>query len=517
MTKQHTLFTFQRAFNGEWDVTYTGKDPDIVIPAGLIPEAEQHVSIRLHTENDSVTSISFPKDVAGVWLPTFYADRQLSHFEVDPQNPHLSSSDGVLFGDAGKTLLKVPAMKEGEYRVPEGVEKIGQGAFNNSRLSGIVLPDSLTEIPDYTFTGCHALRSVAIPAGVKELPFNTFSNTENLENFSFLGDTDVVYHYSDRDLPGEVENWISGESWDSVPECYLLACLKKYPAVKKYLRRFLAAALRGERREIYDWLSSMKPLSAPPAGRFQIRTLSETEAEIASYSGEEERITIPDRIDEKAIVSVGTGAFRRNDSCVRVVIPPGVRSIGRNAFSDCISLQEVILPDTCAEIGSAAFSGCKSLTRISLPPQITVLAEKTFFDCVSLKQLDLPQGLLHIKSAALKNCAHLESLTLPDSLLTLGSESLYHCGFNHGPKTEDSWGYTVNDFTIPAGVEKLSNAKEGLFARYPAAAELFGVFEYKIRLLVTEGSAAHRFAQKHGIPYRFSDAPDSTPKDGTDS
>lgn len=509
MTKQNTPFIFQRAFNGEWDLTYTGSDPDIVIPAGLIPETNQPVSIRLHTKNDSVTSVSFPKDVANVWMPTFYADRHLSHFEVDPENQHLSSSDGVLFGDAGKTLLKVPALREGEYRVPEGVERIGQGAFSNSRLTKIILPDSLTEIPDYTFTGCHALRSVTIPAGVKELPFNTFSGTENLEEFSFSGDTDVVYHYSNRDLPKEMENWISGESWDDVPECYLLACLKRYPSVKKYLRRFLAAASRGDRREIYDWLFSMKPLSEPPAGRFKIRSLSETEAEIASYSGEEEMITIPERIGEKAVVSVGTGAFRRNDSCVRTVVPEGVRSIGRNAFSDCISLQEVVLPDTCEEIGSAAFSGCKSLTQIILPPQITVIAEKTFFDCVSLKKLDLPQGLLHIKNAALKNCAHLKELTLPDSLLTLGSESLYHCGFNHGPKTEDSWGYTVNDFAVPAGVEKLSNAKDGLFARYPAAAELFGVFEYKIRLLVAEGSVAHRFAQKHGIPYRISGGPDS--------
>ena len=37
---------------------------------------------------------------------------------------------GVKYSDDGKTLIKCPKDIEGEYVIPEGVTKIGEGAFS---------------------------------------------------------------------------------------------------------------------------------------------------------------------------------------------------------------------------------------------------------------------------------------------------------------------------------------------------------------------------------------------------
>ena len=94
-------------------------------------------------------------------------------------------------------------------------------------------------------------------------------------------------------------------------------------------------------------------------------------------------------------------------------------------------------------------------------------------------------------------------LLLPDGLLSLGKESLYGCGFNHGPVPEGGWGYGLKEFYIPASVKQIDDGGSGIFACYPKAQELFGVFEPKMMLKVVRGSVAHRYASKKKIRFTF--------------
>ena len=59
------------------------------------------------------------------------------------------------------------------------------------------------------------------------------------------------------------------------------------------------------------------------------------------------------------------------------------------------------------------------------------------------------------------------------------------------------------EFYIPASVTQISGRGDGLFARYPKAQELFGVFEPKMMLKVVRGSVAHRYASKMKIRFEF--------------
>ena len=72
----------------------------------------------------------------------------LKRFEIAEGNPyHSVTEDGVLMSKDGRTLVAVPGQMEGSYEIPEGVERIKYGAFDEANsLSDVYLPDSLLDI-----------------------------------------------------------------------------------------------------------------------------------------------------------------------------------------------------------------------------------------------------------------------------------------------------------------------------------------------------------------------------------
>lgn len=72
-----------------------------------------------------------------------------------------------------------------EVILPEGLQKIGNGAFQNCKqLKKINMPDSLTTLGTSTyavFSGCESLQEIHIPDGVKVIGTDTFRNCKSLK------------------------------------------------------------------------------------------------------------------------------------------------------------------------------------------------------------------------------------------------------------------------------------------------------------------------------------------------
>ena len=128
---------------------------------------------------------------------------------VDETNPAFAERDGALYTKDSKTLVQVPAVVT-EFVVPDGVTAIGSYAFSGcahlrcvyfpaggltaigynafsgcTQLKDVILPDGLTRIEMNVFNRCSALTEVTIPASVTEV-----------RGFSFMGCTaltDVYY------------------------------------------------------------------------------------------------------------------------------------------------------------------------------------------------------------------------------------------------------------------------------------------------------------------------------------
>ena len=64
----------------------------------------------------------------------------------------------------------------GDVVIPDSVKSIAPYAFyeNEYLMTSVQLPDGITKIPDYLFSGCLALKSVTIPDGVTEIGSHAF-------------------------------------------------------------------------------------------------------------------------------------------------------------------------------------------------------------------------------------------------------------------------------------------------------------------------------------------------------
>lgn len=185
------------------------------------------------------------------------------------------------------------------------------------------IPASVTEIPDYAFAGCTALRSVEFAEG---------SRLRRVGRFAFLG-------------------------------CASLECLSLPPTVTEIgegamreceaLRAFtVPQGVRVIEPHTFEWCTALRSVTLPPG-----------------------------------LKEVGMSAFKYCRSLEAVALPEGVAQVGMNAFSCCSSIAEIAFPSTVTELGSYVMSECVSLRRAVLPANGSLLGELMFSGCRSLEEI----------------------------------------------------------------------------------------------------------------------------------
>lgn len=103
-----------------------------------------------------------------------------------------SSRDGVLYNKNGTTLVCYPMGRTGTLTVPAGVTRIGKNAFYGSRVSSVILPESIEEIGNSAFANCTAITSLALPEGISLVSESTFEGCTRLQQISLPGSLTAI-------------------------------------------------------------------------------------------------------------------------------------------------------------------------------------------------------------------------------------------------------------------------------------------------------------------------------------
>ena len=87
----------------------------------------------------------------------------------------------------GITIVSDNAEATGELIIPETIDghrvtKIGRMAYAESKVTKVVIPDSVKIVEDLAFVNCHALKEVVLGADVAEIGEAAFQNCYGLEN-----------------------------------------------------------------------------------------------------------------------------------------------------------------------------------------------------------------------------------------------------------------------------------------------------------------------------------------------
>ncbi|MBR4116925.1 MAG: leucine-rich repeat domain-containing protein [Clostridia bacterium] len=141
-----------------------------------IPKNVTSIGDNAFSGCSGLVSIDIPKSVTSIGNNAFSECSKLENINVDVDNKHYCSENGILFDKVKTKLIAYPMNKPGtSYSVPNGVTCIDSYAFSIcNRLTDITLPNTLKSINLAAFYGCTSLQNIVIPDGVTSIGNGAF-------------------------------------------------------------------------------------------------------------------------------------------------------------------------------------------------------------------------------------------------------------------------------------------------------------------------------------------------------
>ena len=217
-------------------------------------------------------------------------------------------------------------------------ESIGAYAFaNQSHLTTLTLPDSVTTIEMAAFYGCSGLKSITMN-GVTNIGISAFGSCA-LESVSIKNITNIALNaFADCVALKTVD---LGIKLNKIGTSAFSGCTVFVPVLPDSVEIISDYAFSG----------------------------------CASI----ESITLPNGLKE-----IGNGAFNDCTSLTTIELPDSVTSLGQSAFSGCTSLKTADLGSNVTAIHTGTFGGCTSLQSVSFSVSVKKISNDAFYGCNTL-------------------------------------------------------------------------------------------------------------------------------------
>ena len=368
-----------------------------------IPEGVTNIGNYAFWGCSSLTSITIPKSVTSIGYQTFYYCTGLTSITI-PES--VTSIGGGAFEDCySLTAILVDANNE-VYDSRNDCNAIIETS-SNTLIAGCmttVIPEIVTSIGDYAFSGCSGLTSINIPESVTSIEYYAFSGCTGL--------TSITIPESVTSIGSRAFSGCSGLTSINIPES---------------VTSIGTSAFQGT-----AWYNQQ------PDGVVYL------DGWVLGYKGgmpENTAIVI-----DNGVKGIAVNAFSNCSGLTSITIPNGVTSIGHGAFYYCTGLTSITMPEGVTSIGDWAFERCTGLTSITIPESVTSIGERAFYCCTGLTAITIPEGVTSIESYAFSGCSGLTSINIPESVMSIGDYAFYNCS-----SLTDIYCLTVDPFSIIPG------------------------------------------------------------------
>jgi hypothetical protein len=312
----------------------------LVATFNAIPATVTTIAFNAFRNCRGLTSVTIPVGVTVFNQAAFAGCTGLTAINVASGNTALQSINGVVFNAAGTILHQYPAGKPGAYVIPDGVTTLTQQAFEGATLlTAITFPATgftggAQGIPAWTFSGCTALQSVNIPAGVTQLQMGVFQNCTNLTSVTFDGTPTLTTIGGDVFRNTGLTSFTVPATTTSIQGSAFAGC-----------NNLTAINVNSENTTFF---SNDGVLYFTNWGTFQLMVYP------AGKTGTS--FTVPGTVGAFTVRNIAGGAFQNNTFVESIIISDSITGIGDDAFNGCSDLATVTIGSRVATIGQRAFA-----------------------------------------------------------------------------------------------------------------------------------------------------------------
>lgn len=334
------------------------------------------------------------------------------------------------FAKTKLTRMYVSGSVKTEVYLPDYVTGIGAGCFyGNTDMTSISLSPNLTAIPDYTFDGCTALKTVAQRTAsgqckVKEIGDCAFRGTA-IENTDFLLNMNqlAVIGYQKLSVCGvgnpnkdkvlspglggdnvKVVNAVTHEKvvqqgTQSKPcgsevftNCTSLKSVSLPASVRQIGSRAFYFADKGYGQELSSSITSDSQIGTVIWASSTEKNVERRIYSEAFYGSQKmTKMVLPENKGSGETLYIDEHAFFNCKSLEMIgtsgsdnVFPVTVSGIGKGAFEFCASIPQVTIctteAGTCPQLGEQAFQHCTSIASAVLPKETTEVPDHFFYN-----------------------------------------------------------------------------------------------------------------------------------------
>lgn len=324
---------------------------------------------------------------------------------------------------------------------------IGDMSFENcTKLSSIVLPNTLVELGTYVFSGCTLLNNIKMPSNPIEIT-NTFIYGSGYYNDAKNWENGILY--VDNYLITTNNDLLNQESIN-VKEGTIVIAINAFTNNGKNLKSIvLPEDLKIIGSSAFSSLSSLSQINIPSSViSIGNNAFGSTDLYKDQSNWENGGFYIDNWL--LAVDNVKMTEFTVKEGTVGV-------SDGKSDTSlfptKATSISSLTLPSTLKYIGNRSFARLK-ITSLELPETLETMKEGAFMTCAFLESVNLEDciNLKSIGNQAFSNCA-IKEITIPSNVLEMGElifnhnsvDLLVHCQFSEKPEGwNNNWDYTYS-------------------------------------------------------------------------
>lgn len=394
------------------------------------------------------------------------------------------SVTSVLIADSVTTIGDYAFYRCGmpsEVVLPSKLESLGAGAFADTCIQTITIPETVTTVSSSLFDDCDKLTSVTFKGAITDIGAKAFYSCEALETVTFekgfsgeikseafayceilkeIAIPEGVTRINDSaftgckgltsiTLPESLQSiWSSAFSETGIvsvtipkaveymgshvfSSCDALKNITMYTETVENLKGVLGGGTAMEYVHIIG--------DAPQTEDAIIRSQNDL---FVIYYDEGTSGWVPPTWKDNLIEIWGKEDLSKTGTCgegLTWLLKDGTLTISGTGAMDDYSIgtapwyiysariHNVVIESGVESLGSHAFYKLYKLESVTIPGSVKTIGSNCFWDCTKLKEVDIPEGVESIGDNAFWWCSALTSVTMADSVTSIGSSCFSEC------------------------------------------------------------------------------------------